>query len=126
MAKRKRELTGGEWAIMQAVWDLEPCAAPSVREALEKERQWAYSTVKTLMDRMVEKGFLRTERIRNLTLYRSAITLAQARRGEVRRTLKRAFDGALTPMMEFLIESENIGEGELKELERLIRRRRNK
>jgi len=126
MGKRNYELTEAEWAIIQAVWELEPCAAPSVQEALESRRMWAYSTVKTMMDRMVKKGLLTTERIRNLILYRAAISRVQAQRGEIMRTVKRAFDGAMTPMMQFLIEGDELSEDELRELESLIKKRRNK
>ena len=121
-----RELTPGEWAIMQAVWESEPCAAPTVQEALVDTKGWTYSTVKTLMDRMVTKGLLRAERIRNLILYRSAVSRPQAQKAEIFGTLKRAFDGAMTPMMQFLIESEDLSDADLKEMERLIRKRRRK
>ena len=67
MATRDCELTEEEWEIIQVVWEHEPCAAPTVQEQLEATKKWTYSTVKTLMDRMVGKGLLTTERIRNLT-----------------------------------------------------------
>ncbi|MEN6332938.1 MAG: BlaI/MecI/CopY family transcriptional regulator [Phycisphaerales bacterium] len=118
------ELFESEWTILQVVWEREPCAAPAVQEVLEKDRGWAYTTVKTLMDRMVKKGLLTTERVRNLYLYRSAITRAEAQQSEILRTVKRAFDGALTPMMQFLIESESLSDKEYQELERLIRNRK--
>jgi BlaI family penicillinase repressor len=124
MAKVNVELFESEWAILQAVWEHEPCAAPTVQETLENEKGWAYTTVKTLMDRMVKKGLLQTERIRNLYLYRSAITRAQAQRSEIMRTVKRAFDGALTPMMQFLIENESLSEEEYRQLEHMIRNRK--
>ena len=114
----------GEWAIIQAVWEAEPCAAPTIQEALEADKNWSYSTVKTMMDRMVTKGLLTTERIRNLILYRSAITRKQAQKGEVMRTLKRAFDGALTPMMQFLLDDNNLSQEQLSELETFIREKR--
>jgi len=118
------ELFESEWTILQVVWEREPCAAPAVQEVLEKDKGWAYTTVKTLMDRMVKKGLLTTERVRNLYLYRSAITRAEAQRSEICRTVKRAFDGALTPMMQFLIENESLSDQEYQELERLIRNRK--
>mgnify|MGYP000072504139 CR=1 FL=1 len=46
---------------MRIVWDKQPCAAPTVQEALQKEKGWAYTTVKTMMDRMVKKGFSETD-----------------------------------------------------------------
>ena len=124
MATRDYELTEAEWEIIQVVWEHQPCAAPTVQEELESRKKWTYSTVKTLMDRMVGKGLLTTERIRNLILYRSAITQKQARRGEVMKTLTRAFGGALTPMMQFMLESNALSSDELTELEAMIRRKR--
>ncbi len=124
MAKINYELTESEWAIIQAVWENEPCAAPTVQEKLETKKNWTYSTVKTMMDRMVTKGLLRTERIRNLILYRSVVTRIQAQKGEIMRTVKRAFNGALTPMMQFLLNNHKLSQKQLNELERLIKKKR--
>ena len=124
MAKRNYELTEGEWAIIQAVWDNEPCAAPTVQEELEAQKSWTYSTVKTLMDRMVTKGLLKPKKIRNLILYRSAITRRQAQKSEIMRAVKRAFDGALTPMMQFLLDSDSLSKKQLSELETMIKKKR--
>ena len=121
MAKRNYELTEGEWAIIGAVWENEPCAAPTVQEALERQKKWSYSTVKTMMDRMVSKGLLKPKRIRNLILYRSAITKQKAQNSEIMRAVKRAFDGALTPMMQFLIDNKNLSQKQLNELEAMIK-----
>ena len=126
MAKRNYELTEGEWAIIQAVWEKEPCAAPTIQEELEAHKNWHYSTVKTLMDRMVTKGLLKTEKIRNLFLYRSAITRTEAQKGEIMRAVKRAFDGALTPMMQFLLDSDSLSKKQLSELETMIKRKRSR
>ena len=123
MANKNYELTEGEWAIIQAVWDSEPCAAPDVQERIEGHTGWGYSTVKTMMDRMVTKGLLTTEKLRNLILYRSAITRAQAQSGELMRAIRRAFDGALTPMMQFLLDN-NLSEDQLRELEQMIKSKR--
>lgn len=112
----KCELTEAEWAIMKVVWEHEPCAAGSVQEALASIKDWAYSTVKTTMDRMVTKGLLRITRIRNLQLFSSCVSEDEAKKGEFRKMLKRAFDGALTPMMQFLIEEEGLSKKELGQL----------
>lgn len=114
------ELTQAEWEIMKVVWEKEPCAAGTVQEMLAKSRDRAYSTVKTTMDRMVEKGFLQIEKIRNLQLFKSRVSEVDAKRGEFRKMLKRAFDGALTPLMQFLIEHEGLSKQEASELRKLV------
>jgi BlaI family penicillinase repressor len=124
MSKKTQELTEAEWAIIQTVWEHEPVPAPTVQELLESYRGWSYSTVKTLMDRMVKKGLLTTERLRNLMLYTSAITRKEAQNKEIVKTLKRAFEGAMTPMIQFLLDSDHITHSELDELEAMIKARK--
>jgi BlaI family transcriptional regulator, penicillinase repressor len=118
------ELTESEWAVIKAVWSLEPCPAPTVQEHLAGQRDWSVSTVRTLMERMAAKGLLTSEKLRNLTLYRSAVSRQQAQLGELRYALKNAFDGALTPMLQCLLESERLDATQLDQLEALIAARR--
>lgn len=118
------ELTAAEWSVIKAVWDLEPCTAPQVRERLVNDTQWTYSTVRTLLDRMVAKALLKAEKVGKLTWFRSAVTRDQARRGELLYALQHAFDGALTPMVQTLLDSQGISDADLDELAALIRQRR--
>jgi len=121
-ARTPEELTEAEWTIMKVVWEQQPCTAGAVQEALAGTKDWAYSTVKTTMDRMAEKGYLVVERIRNLQLFRSALSDVEAKRAEFRKMLQRAFDGALTPMMQFLIEHEGLSKDEAAQLRQLVRK----
>jgi len=124
MPKPEIELTEAEWTIIKAVWENEPCAAPTIQEKLFKRTEWTYSTVRTLMDRMVAKGLLTAEKIRNLTQYKSAITRVQAQRGELLYALKHAFNGALTPMVQCLLETNDLTADELAKLEAFIKSKR--
>jgi BlaI family penicillinase repressor len=124
MPKPETELTEAEWTIIKAVWDAEPCTAPDIQQKLEKRTSWTYSTVRTLMDRMVGKGLLKAKKERNITFYSSAVTKAQAQRGELLYALKHAFNGALTPMVQCLIESNDLSADELAELESIIKARK--
>ena len=124
MPKSRTELTESEWAIIKAVWEMEPCTAPDIRQKLRRQTAWTYSTVRTLMDRMVVKGLLTAEKVRHLTVYRSGVTREQAQRGELFYALKHAFNGALTPMVQCLLDSGGLSAHELGELESLVRAKR--
>jgi BlaI family penicillinase repressor len=126
MPQKPIELTEAEWTIIKAVWDNEPCAAPTIQEKLFKQTEWTYSTVRTLMDRMVAKGLLKAEKVRNATVYKSAVTRIQAQRGELLYALKHAFNGALTPMVQCLLDNNELSGEELAELESLIKAKRRK
>jgi BlaI family penicillinase repressor len=121
MPKPEIELTEAEWTVIKAVWEKEPCTAPDIQQKLEAKTAWTYSTVRTLMDRMVVKGLLKAKKERNITSYSSAVTRSQAQRGELLYALKNAFNGALTPMVQCLIETTDLSSDELARLEELIR-----
>ena len=124
MSEPNVELTEAEWSVIKAVWETEPCTAPAIQEKLFGATAWTYSTVRTLMDRMVLKGVLKAKKEGKLTIYQSVVTRTQAQHGELFYTLKHAFNGALTPMVQCLLESKDLNAAELAELEALIQRKK--
>jgi BlaI family penicillinase repressor len=124
MSKPKVELTESEWSVIKAVWETEPCTAPAIQEKLFKPTGWTYSTVRTLMDRMVVKRVLKARKEGKLTIYQSVVTRAQAQRGELFYALKHAFNGALTPMVQCLLDSKDLNADELANLEAMIQARK--
>lgn len=118
------ELTEAEWAIIKSVWEHEPTTAPAIQEKLSKATGWTYSTVRTFMDRMVAKGLLRAKKDGKTTTFTSAVTRDEAQRGELLYALKHAFNGALTPMVQCLLESQKFSDADIAELESLIRARK--
>jgi BlaI family penicillinase repressor len=126
MPKPETELTEAEWTIIKSVWEGEPCTAPEIQEKLHKQTAWTYSTVRTLMDRMVGKGLLTAKKERNVTLYSSAVTRTQAQRSELLYALKNAFNGALTPMVQCLLGTKELSPEELEQIKQLIAEHENK
>jgi BlaI family penicillinase repressor len=124
MSKPTIELTEAEWPVIKAVWETEPCTAPVIQEKLFKATGWHYSTVRTLMDRLVAKGVLHARKEGKLTIYKSAVTRAQAQHGEVFYAMKHAFNGALTPMVQCLLDNTEVDAEELAKLEALIKARK--
>ena len=124
MSKLNVELTESEWSVIKVVWESETCTAPAIQEKLFTPTGWTYSTVRTLMDRMVAKGVLKAKKEGKLTIYHSAVTREQAQRGELFYALKHAFNGALTPMVQCLLESNDLDAGELARLEAMIKARK--
>jgi predicted transcriptional regulator len=120
MPKPTVELTEAEWPVIKAVWENEPCTAPTIQEKLLKPTGWTYSTVRTVMDRMVVKGLLKAKKEGKLTIYRAAVTPAQAQRGELGYALKHAFNGALAPMVQCLLNTNEVSRDELDELKKII------
>src|SRR5689334_460059 len=91
-----------EWDLLEVLWRFERATAREVAEALAAKRGWAYSTVKTLLDRMVQKGLVAARQVGNVWEYAAAVEQVEARRSAWRRFLGSAFGGATAPALEFL------------------------
>jgi BlaI family penicillinase repressor len=114
------KLTEPEWIIMNALWDKHPAKARDIVERLPSSVNWAYTTVKTMLDRLAEKKAVSKSKRGNTGLYEPCLSRRQARRTALRMVLNRAFDGAFGPMMYFLMEDESLSAGERKELIKIL------
>ncbi|PKM07276.1 MAG: hypothetical protein CVV14_09255 [Gammaproteobacteria bacterium HGW-Gammaproteobacteria-4] len=55
-------ISDAESVVMQALWQRSPRMAEEVLVALTGERDWAFSTVKTPLNRLLRKGAVVAER----------------------------------------------------------------
>lgn len=95
-------ITEAEWDILNALWDVGPATARQLAEHLNPTRKWAYSTVKTMLDRMVDKKLVNANQVGNVWEFRSAVEPLDARRSAWRRFVDAAFGGAQAPALEFI------------------------
>lgn len=111
---------------MNALWRLctpgapKPVSAREVLEETEPERGWAYSTVRTLLARLAEKGAVQVGQRGNTALYSPLVSREEARRGALRSLLDRAFDGAFGSLVQHMVSEERLSRRELRRLRRLL------
>jgi len=106
---------------MNVVWEKQTASARDVLEALEDDTDWAYTTVKTMLARLVEKGALKVRLRANTSLYEPLVTRKQARRSAVRALAERAFDGAFAPLLHFLVSEQKLSPRQREELLKLLK-----
>jgi BlaI family penicillinase repressor len=110
------KLTDTEWQIMNVLWDRFPATARGIAERLPKEINWAYTTIKTLLTRLVEKGAVKESKNGNTSLYEPLLSRQAARRIALKSLANQAFDGAFGPLMHFLLENQKLTENQKREL----------
>ena len=113
------KLTEAEWKLMAVIFRRSPVSAREVLEGLPRDTDWAYTTVKTQLTRLVRKGALSETREGQTALYAPRVTERQVRRFALRGLVERAF-GGYAPMLSFLLEEEELSESDRKELQRLL------
>lgn len=116
MTRDRVHLSDAEWRIMNALWQGSPASVRDVLDRIEGSPRWAYTTVKTLLARLVEKGAVSVERQRGASLFTPCISQNEARRRALRSLIDRAFGGSLPPLVQFLLSSEPLSARERAEL----------
>ena len=111
------ELTKAEWKLMNALWDGPwPATAREVAKRLPPDTTWAYTTIKTMLTRLVEKEALSEHKRGNLSFYEPLLTKRKARMAALRGVVEDAFEGAFGPLMHFLVEQEALSHAERRRL----------
>ena len=113
-------LSDAEWTVMQAVWNRAPASARDVLDEVGDETGWAYTTVKTLLARLVEKGALSEGRQANINIYEPRITRNEARGSALRSLVDRAFDGTFGSLFQHLIKEERLSARDVHTLGRML------
>jgi BlaI family transcriptional regulator, penicillinase repressor len=118
--RKKATIHETEWDLLQVLWTKERATAREVTEALAKKRGWAVSTVKTLLDRMVQKDLVSARQVGNVWEYTPAVRNVEARRSAWTELVEKAFGGAVAPALHFLARDAKLSKKDLAELRALL------
>lgn len=102
------KLTEAEWQLMNCLWERHPATARGIAGRLPAGVKWAYTTIRTLLARLVDKGAVREYKEGNTSLYEPLLSRENARRSALRTLVNQAFDGAYGPLMQFLVNEEGL------------------
>jgi predicted transcriptional regulator len=118
-AKGLRKVFGElETAIMECLWDLGQATVSEVYKALAPQRGIAYTTVKTVMERLADKGYLHSDSRRRAYVY----TPTQSRDDFLRQVSETIFTGLLNDFGEVIaahLLEETVRQCDQETLERL-------
>lgn len=71
-------ISNAEWEIMRVVWTKEETTSSQILEILEQKIDWTASTVKTLLKRLVDKGYLATQKSGKSFFYSALVSEEEA------------------------------------------------
>jgi BlaI family transcriptional regulator, penicillinase repressor len=113
-------ISAAESQVMEAVWSSGPLAADEIVAAVGAPQGWGEATVKTLINRLLKKKALASERSEGRTRYRPLVSRAEYVQGESQGLLDRLFGGELAPLVAHYAKHRNLSSAEVARLKRLI------
>lgn len=108
-----------EWAVMKACWLKGRSTARMIFEDLQKSRGAKYQTIKTTLDRLVQKEFLAGEKIGPICLYTPKVTEKSLTSRAVEKFAKVVFGEAISPVFIHLLKKKKYSH-EIEELKKII------
>jgi predicted transcriptional regulator len=117
-----RHPTELELEILKILWRDGPALAGHVRQELESFRELAHTSVLTIMNIMVRKGYLKRQKDGKSFIYQPRIKQEETTRKMLGDLVDRAFDGSAKVALVNLLETSDIDAAELKEIQELVSR----
>jgi predicted transcriptional regulator len=121
MAKKPADVTETELAILEVIWDRGVCEIREIVEAIYPEHTQArHTTVKSLLDRLAEKGYVETDTSRFAHKFSARISREQYVGRQLQKLADSHFDGSLAPMLLALIDRLKLSRKERDAIRKMI------
>ena len=114
------KISTAESVVMGALWTRQPLTAEEITGQVAADQGWTEATVKTLINRLLNKGAIGAERDGRRYLYRPLVDRADYVEAESQGLLDRLFDGRLAPLVSHFSETRKLTAEDVAELKKLI------
>lgn len=114
------QISEAESVVMEVLWRTHPLAAEDVVSALGDAQQWQEATIKTLLNRLLNKGAIAAAKDGRRYLYSPVLQREDWVMGESQGLLQRLFDGRVAPLVAHFSEHRKLTKTDIADLRKLI------
>lgn len=113
-------VSSAEACILQVLWDQNPLTAEEIAARLQETQAWQLGTVKTLLNRLLNKGAISAERDGRRYLYLPLLNREAWEGIESMSLLDRLFRGQLSPLVAHFSAQRQLSAEDVKALRQLL------
>ena len=114
------QISEAESVVMDVLWRRHPLGAEDVVAELADSRHWQEATIKTLLNRLLNKGAIAAEKDGRRYLYSPLLKREAWVLEESRGLLDRLFDGRVAPLVAHFSEQRKLSRKDIAELRKLL------
>jgi len=118
--KKMPKISEAEWEVMKVLWERSPLTANDIVETLSKRASWQRETIRTLINRLVQKKAVRFDRNGRQYHYCPAVAEGECIKAQTRTFLRRFRTGAIEPMLAALVEEERLSAEQIARLREVL------
>jgi predicted transcriptional regulator len=113
-----------ELEILKTLWRDGPQPVSRVRDALAGFRDLAITSVTTIMNIMVKKGYLRKKKDGGTFVYTARVSESATARRMLKDVVERVFDGSAAAVVAGLLETSDLDDDEISRIRELLDRQK--
>lgn len=114
------EVTEAELEIMKVLWNSKtPIALQAVCDAII-DRHWKYTTVATMLTRLVKKNAVSFDKKGNMKYYYAVLQEEAYKKAQTKNLITKLYHGSVKQLAVSLFQSGNLSEAEIEEIKHLI------
>lgn len=114
------QISDAESVVMEVLWTRSPLGADEVVAALSGRQDWQDATIKTLLNRLLNKGAIRAEKEGRRYLYAPALRREDWVQGESESLIDRLFGGRVAPLVAHFSAQRKLSRKDVAELRKLL------
>jgi BlaI family transcriptional regulator, penicillinase repressor len=123
-ARVRAPLTDLESEVMRVVWNGGRCSVEDVHRVVGRKRDLKEATVRTLLRRLEQKGYLAHEAEGRAYVYRAVEPARNLAARAVRQIIDRFCEGSVEELVSGMVDANMLTDEEFERLERYVRARR--
>ena len=120
MKTKKIQISAAESQVMETLWRRGPLTPDEIIAATAKENNWGAGTVRTLIARLLRKGFLAGARQDGGYFYKPLVSRSDYVRSESQLLLDRLFGGEAGPLVAHFVTEQKLTAADVRKLKKLI------
>ena len=114
------KISDSEWEVMKIIWQNDSIPSTKIINELQEKTNWKASTIKTLINRLLNKEAISFTKKGKEYYYFSIVSEEECIREESESFLNKVFNGSLNSMVVNFVKSQKLTKDEIDELRAIL------
>ncbi|AFS79668.1 putative penicillinase repressor [Gottschalkia acidurici 9a] len=119
------KISEAELEVMKLLWNTSPLSSSEIISSLSDKMDWSSQTIKTFINRLLNKKVISFEKSGRSYLYYPLISYDEYVKSENKSFLEKVYDGAIGMLFSKFLEEEKLSEKEIEKLQKILEEKKN-
>ena len=115
------KISNAEWEVMKIIWKNPEITSLNIINELKNKAEWKPTTVKSLINRLLNKNVIGFNKSGNEYLYFPLISEDECVKFESQSFINKVFNGSIKSMLLTFVESKEISETDIEDLKNILK-----